>query len=64
MQHVEIKVKESGKSWDEIEAVTHEFKTWKEVSTFAKQLSKQLDKEVRVNTVGSGQGHYFSVVRY
>lgn len=58
MEKVEIKIY-NGESWEETESTELEFEDWNEVSIFSKRLSKIVKTEVRVNNVGSVQGHYF-----
>lgn len=60
MERYEIKVDDRTEAgWDELPSTELEFENWDEVSSFAKNLSKVVKTQVRVNRYGFGQGHYF-----
>lgn len=55
----EFRIADDKKDWENIKPVTYRFCKWEEAAAKAKELSKDLKREVRVNYTGSYQGRYF-----
>ena len=59
METVTIQIRTKELDWEQTPKVEHTFNNWKEVSTFAYRLARQVDKEIRVEK--NGNGHYYAV---